>query len=70
MIDVVKKFLSKAGFMDCRIVVNGRKLRGFKVYKRNEDEIKLLKQSQVGVKEQNIDDDEVGGPIDQQTVLF
>lgn len=62
--------LSKAGFMDCRIVVNGRKLRGFKVYKRNEDEIKLLKQSQVGVKEQNIDDDEVGGPIDQQTVLF
>ena len=62
--------LSKAGFMDCRIVVNGRKLRGFKVYKRNEDEIKLLKQSQVGVKVQNIDDDEVGGPIDQQTVLF
>ena len=62
--------LSKAGFMDCRIVVNGRKLRGFKVYKRNEDEIKLLKQSQVGVKVQNIDDDEVGGPIDQQTILF
>lgn len=62
--------LSKAGYSDCRIVVNGHKLRGFNVYKRNEDEIKLLKQSQIGVGLEKIDEEVLCGPIDQQTVLF